>query len=568
MHEPESDKPTILLASVSQIKLITVAAVLFLAACATPGSPPDRLDPDPAVEQLRQRAQEAYELRDLPVAVELYQQLMRQTEDSSAARQAAEISAALDDWEGVDEAVARWLELEPEAQSAYQLRVIAELRRGRAESAVARFRTGLLPRLDAEAVWPTAVALFAAAGNPQVAERALEELLRAQPAAPGFGLLQQSRLAWQLGQQARALDLAQFAFDELGDPASALWLAGIADQLDQPERALAALRTVRELGRADSAMVMAESEMLREQGRSAEALALLETLEQDTEVLYISGALLEDIGRMSAAGAAWQRLALLTDSGDPDRHAWLTGVLAEVLQLDREAATWYSRVGGAAAPQAKLRQAIVLARLGRAVEAQALLVALRERGGADLRERSWLAEGQILSDTGKPEQALALYSNALAEMSESVDLLYARAMLAVRLEQIELAEQDLRTIIQRDPENAVALNALGYTLSDRTDRQHEALRLIERALALDPENPAIQDSMGWVLFRLGQPEAALGWLSKAAAAEAHPEIVAHLVEVLWQLRRSTEAMDWVERHREAFGGEPIFDDMLRRLGIE
>jgi len=74
--------------------------------------------------------------------------------------------------------------------------------------------------------------------------------------------------------------------------------------------------------------------------------------------------------------------------------------------------------------------------------------------------------------------------------------------------------------------------------------------------------------MGWVLFRLGQPEAALGWLSKAAAAEAHPEIVAHLVEVLWQLQRSTEAMDWVERHREAFGGEPIFDDMLRRLGIE
>ncbi len=568
MHEPESDKPTILLASASQIKLIAATAVLFLVACATSSGIPERVNPDPETEQLRQRAQQAYELRDLPAAVELYQQLMDQTEDPAAARQATEIAAALDDWEGVDRAVARWLELEPEARTAHQFQIIAELRRGRAESAVARFRSGLLPKLDAEAVWPTAVALFAAAGAPQVAEQALEELLRAEPAAPGFGLLQQSRLAWQLGQRARALDLAQAAFDELSDPPSALWLAGIADQLDQPERALAALRTLRELGRADSGMVMAESELLREQGRSEEALTLLETLPPDMEVLYITGALLEDLGRMSAAGAVWQRLASLSNADDPDLHAWLTGVLAEVLQLDREAASWYARVGGAAAPQAQLRQAVVLARLGRSAEAQAVLAALRDQAGDDLLERSWLAEGQILSDTGEAEQALALYSNALAELPESMDLLYARAMLAVVLEQLELAEQDLRTIIQRDPENAVALNALGYTLSDRTDRQREALRLIERALALDPENPAIQDSMGWVLFRLGRPEAAVDWLNKAAVAEPHPEIVAHLVEVLWQLERSAEAIDWIERHRGSFAGESVFEDTLRRLEIE
>jgi Flp pilus assembly protein TadD len=183
-------------------------------------------------------------------------------------------------------------------------------------------------------------------------------------------------------------------------------------------------------------------------------------------------------------------------------------------------------------------------------------------------EQTWLIEGQILTDSGHLDRAVALYSDALAELPDSIELLYARAMVAVRAEQLELAEQDLRTIIQRDPENPIALNALGYTLSDRTDRQREALRLIERALALDPENAAILDSMGWVLYRLGQPEAALEWLQKAAEAEAHPEIVAHLVEVLWQLARRDEAMQWVERHRDQFSGEDVFVDTLRRLEIE
>jgi Flp pilus assembly protein TadD len=85
-------------------------------------------------------------------------------------------------------------------------------------------------------------------------------------------------------------------------------------------------------------------------------------------------------------------------------------------------------------------------------------------------------------------------------------------MAAVNEDQLALAEQDLRTIIQGDPENAVALNALGYTLSDTTDRQREALRLIETALALEPENPAILDSMGWVLYKLGRAEEGLPYL--------------------------------------------------------
>jgi tetratricopeptide (TPR) repeat protein len=174
----------------------------------------------------------------------------------------------------------------------------------------------------------------------------------------------------------------------------------------------------------------------------------------------------------------------------------------------------------------------------------------------------------LLVEAGAYDDAIELYSESLTKLPGSSELLYARAMAAVQADQLPLAEQDLRAMIQNDPENALALNALGYTLADMTDRHREALRLIETALALDPDNPAILDSMGWVLYRLGRSEAALPYLQRAARADPHPEIVAHLIEVLWVLERRDEANEWIARYGDEHAGEPVFDATLKRLGVE
>src|SRR5690606_24963303 len=115
----------------------------------------------------------------------------------------------------------------------------------------------------------------------------------------------------------------------------------------------------------------------------------------------------------------------------------------------------------------------------------------------------------------------------------STDLLYARAMLFVERGQIEKAEVDLRAIIASEPDNATALNALGYTLADNTQRYDEALTLINRALQLRPDDPAILDSLGWVSFRLGNLEEAILRLRQAMKLAPDPEIAAHLGEALW-----------------------------------
>ena len=106
-------------------------------------------------------------------------------------------------------------------------------------------------------------------------------------------------------------------------------------------------------------------------------------------------------------------------------------------------------------------------------------------------------------------------------------------MLGEQQDDLELMESDLRNIIERDPDNATALNALGYTLANRTDRYDEAYDLIARALELQPDEPAILDSMGWILYRKGNYTEALDYLTRAYAVFPDPEVAAHLGEVMW-----------------------------------
>ena len=133
------------------------------------------------------------------------------------------------------------------------------------------------------------------------------------------------------------------------------------------------------------------------------------------------------------------------------------------------------------------------------------------------------------------------------------DLLYARALVAEKLDDLALHERDLRLVLKLDPKNAHALNALGYTLADRTDRFQEALKLIKRALELRPNDPFILDSMGWVHYRLGNSGDAVRFLRRALEIRTDAEISAHLGEVLWTSGKQRQAQRIWKR---ALGKDP------------
>ena len=142
----------------------------------------------------------------------------------------------------------------------------------------------------------------------------------------------------------------------------------------------------------------------------------------------------------------------------------------------------------------------------------------------------------------------------LEEFPGSVELLYDRAMVAEKMDRVDLLEQDLKLLLSFKPDHAHAYNALGYTLADRTDRHSEALALIEKAVKLAPDDAFIIDSLGWVQYRMGRLEDSIANLRLAFAKRPDPEIAAHLGEVLWAQGKKDEARqiwrDSVKEHPE------------------
>lgn len=179
----------------------------------------------------------------------------------------------------------------------------------------------------------------------------------------------------------------------------------------------------------------------------------------------------------------------------------------------------------------------------------------------------YLLEAELLRKSAQLQRGFDLLSQALATHPDDEGLRYARSLFAEKLGNIDIVETDLRHILERDPNNAAALNALGYTLANLTTRLDEAEQLVKRALQQEPDDPAIIDSYGWILLLKGQVEEAVVWLEKAFAQTKDHEIAAHLGEALWQAGDQQRARSVWKQGLEHTPNSPIIYDTLRRLNL-
>ncbi|SIS43437.1 Tetratricopeptide repeat-containing protein [Thalassolituus maritimus] len=177
-------------------------------------------------------------------------------------------------------------------------------------------------------------------------------------------------------------------------------------------------------------------------------------------------------------------------------------------------------------------------------------------------------ETDILIKAGRQQEAFESVSIALEAEPGDTNLRYTRAMLAERLGNMELLESDLRQIIEQNPEHAEALNALGYSLANKTDRFEEAEPLIERAIALQPDNPAIIDSLGWLYFREGKLNEAGPLLLDAWNRMNDHEIAAHLGEWYWATGDKESAYDIWAKGLELEPESEVIHETLQRLGVD
>jgi len=181
------------------------------------------------------------------------------------------------------------------------------------------------------------------------------------------------------------------------------------------------------------------------------------------------------------------------------------------------------------------------------------------------RNSLFIIEAELLSEKNDIDTALALLNRALENSPDDINLLYTRAMVTEKTNDLVAMENDLRAILSKEPDNAMVLNALGYTLVDRTTRYQEALALITRAKELKPDDPAIIDSLGWAQFRLGNYDEAILLLEQALAAFPDHEVAAHLGEVLWVTGQQQRAREVWKQALQQTPDSVILQRVLERL---
>ncbi len=378
------------------------------------------------------------------------------------------------------------------------------------------------------------------------------------------------------------------------------WLAfgGLAQKLEQPPLAARIIDQVVARFPDEPRVALLHASQLREAGKTDEAKAVLAGLEKETrqvaELRLAVAAEYDALGDPTMAASVLARgpqdnqsyalrasllakaedttalqalyLQLKQESSNPDpQRRLLLGQTAEFLKRMDEALAWYRSVpGGPQRAQARLRAAGVLRELKRGPQAYVDLRAMQTDAAEDedSRRDAYLMEADLRQKDKDGAGELDAFARGLAAFPDDGALLYARSLTWERRDDIAHAEADLRKVLATDPDNVAALNALGYTLADRTTRYTEALELIDRARVAEPGNAAIIDSYGWVLFRLGRSAEAVVELRRAFALQKDPEIAAHLGEVLWVMGNKDEARRYFDEARKL---EPDNRSLLRAL---
>ncbi len=472
----------------------------------------------------------------LDISIENYLSLARSTRDHRLVERAARIAVYARDDAAALAAARIWVELDPRNPDPHQVLAVMKLRAGDLDQAVTHLQDIFAYSEGAsdEKLWMIANLLGSEKDKGAVLE-VMDKLVASRDNSPG-ALYAFAHVAARLEDLERARELLEDTLEQAPDnDNAALSYISILQRLNRQQEAVSWLEQVLATrAQNDFNLRMAYARLLMEVRQYDKALGQFELLiarePENTDVLYALGLLYLQSNRLEESETLFRKLSgqeHLTDSAN-----YYLGRIAEEKRNYDEAGAWYQGVHkGEHYFDAQVRLAMLLARGGRVDSARDHLRSIRPQSaqqGLILIQ----AEGDMLIQVEEYEAAIAVYTEALGDRYDA-DLLYARAMAAEKIGRMDVLEADLRTILQREPEHAQALNALGYTLADTTDRYDEAYDLIKKALELRPTDFYILDSMGWVLYRLGRLDEAIEYLRKALSIRQDPEIAAHLGEVLW-----------------------------------
>ncbi|MGL5999644.1 MAG: tetratricopeptide repeat protein [Pseudomonas proteolytica] len=396
--------------------------------------------------------------------------------------------------------------------------------------------------------------------------KSFDRLLQKHP-SNGQLVFGKALLLQQDDEPQAALKLLEQNPPEEGEIAPLLLRARLLQSLNRGKEALPLLQKSIKKYPDDKRLRLTYARMLVEQDRMEDAkvefASLVQQYPDDDELRY-------SLALVCLEAKAWEEAKgyleeLIARESHVDSAHLNLGRIAEERDDPQGALIEYAQVGpGNDYLPAQLRQADILMNNGRTDEAEKRLAAARD-AEPDYAIQLYLIQAETLSANNQGERAWKILAQALLQYPDDLNLLYTRAMQAEKRNDLAQMEKDLRLIIKRDPDNAMALNALGYTLSDRTMRYAEAKVLIEQAHQLNPEDPAVLDSLGWVNYRLGNLDEAERLLRQALERFPDQEVAAHLGEVLWAKGNQREARQIWAKFLKEQPDSPILRSTIKRL---
>jgi tetratricopeptide (TPR) repeat protein len=562
-------------------RLLSILSILLLlTACAgtvTPEPPTDSAPAKPAkinesLPRVELKPEILYDLLlgeiagqqgQIGVAAATLGKVARQTRDPRIAERATLASLYAKRYEEALQSAQLWAELRPLDTEAREALITALLELDRVEEAREHFETLFTSeetRRNLDQAYLRVAAVLGRTSNRAVAIDVMQSLVALNPKLPAAHFAM-AHLMVRGGELDRALVAAEEALKYRPEwEEAALFKARILLSQKEPQKARAFYEAFLNDNRGANNVRLNYARFLVDQKEWEKALEefkrVADNLPDDADTVYATGLLALQNNRLEEADKYLRRALALRSQNDQTRL--YLGQVAEQRKRYGEAVEWYLTVKeDEYYIEAQSRLGVALAKQGNLDRARQHLDGVKSQTDPQ-RVQVALAHEQILRDARQFNEALRVLNEASKTVPGDKDLLYARALVAEKLDKLDITERDLREILEKDPKNVNALNALGYTLTDRTNRYDEAHVLLQQAMALKPDDAFIMDSLGWLHYRLGNGKEALKYLRRALELRNDAEIAAHLGEVLWVTGDRHEAESvWNRALRETPDSESL-----------
>ena len=502
-------------------------------------------------------------------ALEDYLALARETNDINIIRRASRIASFMRDVPAAIETSNLWLAKEPESQEALRTLAFQMATLGRYREAMTHMKKLLALGYNIDfrlitnrtAVDNDAELFFDAL----IAD--LQELKTLYPENQSvkLGL---AHLHHQNSQAEEAYMEVSTLTDALNDnPEVVLLEVELLEILERPEQARERLQEALENNSNHKELRFQYARKLIDDQRYSDArdqfAIIVEQYPDDYDMLYSLALLSMEINLFSEARQYFEIMVENAQRLD-DAHYYLGFISVQENKNDEAIKHFFNVNGGGNFLQAQRSLTELMIRAGRYREVRSRLQNVRFRN-PDYNIALLSMEANVLMDEGQMDEAGRVLNNAVGAFPNNIQLLFLRSVYSQEINDLALMEEDLRRIIQLNPNNPVAYNSLGYTLADRTDRFNEAYELIKRAFELAPNDAAIIDSLGWVQYRLGMYEEAIENLDRAYELFPDHEVAAHLGEVLWVTGERTQARSIWRKALESQPNSEFIRSTMERL---